>query len=230
MQRADAELALAEQAVHDLVETGPRVVRLGFLHSFGTWLAPRLIQQARAQDPALTFELQQGAADTISALVVDGSLDLAITSPRPSRDQLSWRLLQRQSVVLALPQRHPLAAQRAVSLSALRDEPIVSMPSEYGMRGILEDACESAGFAPRIAVECQEADTVAGLVAAGMGLGLLPAEEAPRYPPGLVVRPLTGADLGRDIGLIWSRRRPLPQAAQTVRDLVPAGPGDERLR
>ncbi|WP_052593667.1 LysR family transcriptional regulator [Luteipulveratus mongoliensis] len=220
VRRADRELALAEQVVADLTAEGPRVVRLGFLHSFGTWLVPDLVRRAREHDPSLSFELVQDAADVIRDGVIDGSLDLGILSPQPTSRQVTWRRLMRQSVVLAVPPGHAVETRRGVRVEELEGEAFVSMPPEYGMRQMLDDACAAAGFEPRIVVECQDLHTVAGLVSAGIGVALLPAEQTPRYSAGVATTPLLGAGAGRDVGLVWARHRPLSAPARAVRDIV----------
>lgn len=217
-RRADAALAAAEQAVLELRDATPRVVHLGFLHSFGTWLVPRLIQRAQAARPGLRFDLVQDAAETITEQVVAGALDLGIVAPRPQRTQLRWRPLLRQEVSLIVPATHLLGAARSVDFGDLRDEPFVAMQRGFGMRQLLDEATEAAGFAPRIIVECQELDTVSGLVAAGIGIGLLPDVPGSTVPAGVSRLHITGVDATREVGMIWSRDHPLSDVAREVRD------------
>lgn len=218
VRRAEAELAAAEQELADLADE-PRTVRLGFLHSFGTWLVPDLIRRVRDADPRIHVELEQDGPDRLCAQVLQDRLDLAVVSPRPGTAGLAWQRLLHQQIVAALPGHHGLAARERVSMLDLAQEPFVAMASGYGLRQILDEACAAAGFSPRIAVECQELDTVAGLVAAGVGVALLPQEREPRLPRGLASRPLT-EQLGRDIGLVWDQARPLPEPARLVRELA----------
>lgn len=219
VRRADHELAAGEQAIRDLAGGAAPVVHLGFLHSFGSWLVPDLIRRARDADPSVAFELVQGSADAVTGLVRDGSLDLGIVAPRPAAPGLAWRRLMRQGLVLAVPAGHPLAARRSVTLTEVAEEQFVTMPPAFGMRQILDEACATAGFEPRVAVECQELDTVSGLVSAGIGVALLPDERAPRAP-GLVALRLDDADATRDVGFVWRRGAALSAAATSLRDLT----------
>ena len=220
LRRAHTELAAAEQAVHELVTSGPRVVHLGFLHSFGTWLVPDLIQRTRSVDPGLSFDLVQDAAENITAKVVAGDVDLGIVSPRPRDAPVSWRRLLRQRIQLAVPATDPLARRRSVAFSELRDAEFVSMAPRFGMRKLLDEACEAVDFEPRITVECQELDTVAGLVGAGIGLALLPDSPDRRLPPSVVTLRVTGVDAAREVGLIWARGISLSEPAKRVRELA----------
>lgn len=220
LRRAHTELVAAEQAVHELRAHGPRVVRLGFLHSFGTWLVPELIQRTREADPSVRFELVQDAAETITAAVVSGDVDLGIVSPRPRSAPVSWRRLLRQEVHLTVPSTDPLARRHTVAFTELRDRVFVAMAPGFGMRQLLDEACATAGFEPHITVECQELDTVAGLVAADIGVALLPESPDRHLPGGVVSVPVTGIDATREVGLIWARGTVLPEPARQVRALA----------
>lgn len=215
---ADAALARAELGLHDADE--PRIVRLGFLHSFGTWLVPRLIRRARDGDPGVGFELYQGASLDVTSRVRRGDLDLGVVAPRPDDDQLAWRLLQRQRVQLAVPLDHPLAGERALWVERLRDETFISMAHGYGIRHVLDRVCAAAGFTPTIALECQELATVAGLVSAGIGVGLLPDDDHANSTEGIRLIPLRDSDAHRDIGIVWRRGSVLPEHVAAVRDLA----------
>lgn len=215
LRRADAEIAAGEAAVAGYAATSPTPIRLGFLHSFGTWLVPALIRQQHEQLPGVRFELTQGAADSIANGVQLGQLDVGIVSPRPTIPGLAWRRLLRQRLRLAVPTSHRLARRDTVRLETLVDEAFLSMSAGFGMRAILEDLCAAAGFAPQIAVECQELTTVAALVGAGLGIAVLPVEEVPVLPAGVSLVNIADADAVRDIGIVWQ-----PHPTEQTRDFI----------
>lgn len=215
LRRADAEIVAGEVAVAERSATAHAPIRLGFLHSFGTWLVPDLIRLHREELPAARFELTQGAAATITTGVRLGQLDVGIVSPRPVVSGLVWRRLLRQQLRLAVPQTHPLAGRGSVRLEALAGESFLSMSAGFGMRAILEKLCATAGFAPQITVECQELTTVAALVGAGIGIAILPVEEVPVLPAGVTMVAISDADARRDIGIVWQ-----PHPAKHVDDFV----------
>lgn len=223
VRRADDELAAATEAVRAHTAGETPSLRLGFLHSFGTWLVPDLIQRLRAVEPGVHVDLVQGGPEHITAQLLAAELDLGIVSPRPASTRLGWRRLQRQEVRLLVPRGHPLASRRSVRFQTLRDAEFVAMQPGFSMRQTLDDACAASGFEPRVAVECQELETVAGLVAAGIGIAITPADPRGRAPrPDVAVLPVTGVELARDIGLAWSKDQPLGRVARLARDLAPA--------
>ncbi|MEU1209547.1 LysR family transcriptional regulator [Nocardia sp. NPDC005825] len=217
-RRARAELRAGEQAVADRVNPAKGVVRLSFLHSFGSRLAPELIAEFRRVAGRVDFGLFQGAAETITRQVLDGEADLALVSPRPSEPGIGWHTLLNQPLVLAVPADHRLAGQRRTRLSELADAEFITMHPGFGMRRIFDDLCAAAGIRPRIAFEASDLVTVHGLVAAGLGVALVPAEEPP--PPDLAVVPLADAGASRDVGLIWSATATPSEAVRRFRDFA----------
>jgi len=90
----------------------------------------------------------------------------------------------------------------------LADESFVAMHPGYGMRQLLDELCAAAQFQPRIVLESANLTTTAGLVAAGLGIGLMPFTDS-EYAPGVVMLRLADADAYRDVGMIWNSAKPL---------------------
>ncbi len=103
----------------------------------------------------------------------------------------------------------------------LADEPVVAMHPGFGMRRLLDELCAAAQFPPRIVLEAATLTTTAGLVAAGLGVSLLPIDGSD-YAPGVEVVALADADAYREVGLIWNSDRPLSRSA---RDFVTSAAG-----
>ncbi|WP_040688004.1 LysR family transcriptional regulator [Nocardia vinacea] len=222
-RRAQSELDAAAQAVADLADPAKGVVRLSFQHSFGSWLIPQLIGGFRRGSSRISFTLWQGAFDAVIDQIVDGTADLAIVSPRPSVPGIGWRKLLAQPLALAVPAEHRLAARRQIRLAELGDAEFITMHSGFGMRRILDELCAAANIRPRIAFESSDLLTAAGLVAAGLGVALLPLED--RTPAagslsGIVTVPLADAAAARDVGLIWSATAPPSDAVRRFRDFT----------
>jgi DNA-binding transcriptional LysR family regulator len=212
-RRAQCELDSARRAIDDLANPAVGEIRLGFLGSFGSTVVPRLIAGFKAASPRVTFTLDEGAAESIGELVQSGSIDLGVVSPRPQALNLAWRSLFRQRLGVAVPCGHALSGAAAVSMTDLVNEPFVAMRSGFGMRRLLDELCAAAQFQPRIVLESATLTTTAGLVAAGLGISLMPIDGSD-HAPGVSVLPLADADAYRDVGLIWDSGRPLPQPAR----------------
>jgi LysR family transcriptional regulator, transcription activator of glutamate synthase operon len=212
-RRAQLELDSARRAIEDLANPAVSEIRLGFLSSFGTTVVPQLIAGFTAASRRVAFTLQEGAAEAISDLVESDAIDIGVVSPRPQQPNLAWRSLFRQRLGVAVPHGHPLAGVPAVSMTDLANEPFVTMHPGFGMRRLLDELCAAAQFQPRIVLESANLTTAAGLVAAGLGISLVPID-GNRDTPGVGVLRLADADAYRDVGMIWNSGRRLSRPAR----------------
>ena len=136
-----------------------------------------------------------------------------------------------EPLVLAVPLSHRLAEHEAVALAAVADEPFVMRRAPSGMRSQTLALCEAAGFAPTIDFEADDLPTVRGLVAAGLGVAVVPAMGLPA--PATFARtrmlPLTEAHAHREVGVAWVTGRPLLPSAESFRRFLLTGEATQHL-
>ncbi|UFS99825.1 LysR family transcriptional regulator [Nocardia huaxiensis] len=229
VRRAQSELDTAARELADLANPALGVVRLAFQHSLGARVVPELIAGFRRGSGRVTFTLDQDAADTVTAAVLAGAADLGLVSPKPTAAGLGWRPLLRQRLALAVPADHKLAARRQVRLAEVADADFIAMHPGFGMRHVLDDLCAAADFRPRITFECSNLGTIAGLVAVGLGVSVLPAEDPVGGPqPGPALVPLADPHATREVGLIWPTTAPQSEAVRRFRDFAVDWAGSQR--
>ncbi|OZM75123.1 LysR family transcriptional regulator [Amycolatopsis antarctica] len=218
-ERALAELAAGARQAREELEPGRGHVVLGFLHLLGRSLVPELLREFRRNHPHVRFRLVQGSRDDVLAHLRAGEVDLAFVAPLPTGDDtLAGHVMSEQELLLSVPESHRLAGRRQVRVAELAEEDFVMLERGYGVRQITDELCAAAGFRPRITFEGQESDTVRGLVAAGLGVALLPQFE-PALPAGVVELPLRPRAT-RSIGLVWRDGLYLTPAVRTFREFV----------
>ncbi|MGC0362448.1 LysR family transcriptional activator of glutamate synthase operon [Rhodococcus sp. 27YEA15] len=208
-------LTAAQNYIEALAGPNGGTVRLDFLHSFGTWLIPRMLRNYRADHPGVHFELHQDAAALLGERVACGRSDLAVVSPEPRSAHLSWAPIAVQTLALAVPSDHRFATAATIDLIDAADESFIGMHENFGMRRILDELCATAGFTPRLVFESSELATIGGLVSAGLGVAVMPVQVPPLWPDGVVHVPITGAT--RAIGLVWPTNRTLSVPAEQFR-------------
>lgn len=226
-------LAYAERTLEELTAACDRLaedagiergkVTFAFLHTLGSDAVPGLLRDFRALHPGIRFQLVQGGAAAMLAGLRAGDIDLCLTSPLPDDRWIAARAVDEEPLVLVVPRGHRLAGDR-VRLAEAADEDFVGFEPGYGLRQITDELCHRAGFAPRVTFEGEEVDTVRGLVAAGLGVALLPAD--PRARPDVVEITVTAPRASRTIALGWSRVRTETPAAALFRDFVLARAGN----
>lgn len=223
VRRALAELDAGQHAIAEEASAQRGTVVLAFLHTLGSWLVPALLREFAVAHPDVRLRLAQDSAATMLAMLRDGDVDLVITSPRPADPSVGWRPLTTEPLRLAVPPGHRLAQRRRVRLAEVADDAFVAMKPEYGLRGLTDELCAAAGFTPRVAFEGDDIGTLRGLVAAGLGVALLPP---PHVAGGEIEQPATPhlqvADRGarRVLGLAWDATRYRAPAAEAFRAFV----------
>jgi LysR family transcriptional activator of glutamate synthase operon len=193
------------------------VVRLAFLDSIATSLVPALLRAFSAHAPRVRVVLRQEPAHEIVHELAVGSVDLAITSPRPS-GPYAWSAVQQERLVLVVPPSHRLRRRQQVPLTELADEELVTTPVGYGYRTLVDGLLRAAGVAPRISFESQDLATIEGLVAAGLGVAIVPEPFAGHS--GTIGLRLIAPAARRTIGLAWRHDRELTRPAVRFRDFV----------
>lgn len=211
LRTAESTLAEVERSAESVrLDADPDAGRIafGFLHTLGSETVPALLAAFRADHPRVRFQLVQTYGEEMVARLRAGALDLCLTSPPPEQSGLVVRRLDRQRLRLVVPLGHRLAGRRRVRLAEVAADPFVTLEPGYGLRRITDQLCAEAGFAPRIAFEGEEAETLRGLVAAGLGVALLPPPAVPR--PGVAELDVLGGGAFREISVAWREGEPDP--------------------
>lgn len=189
-------------------------VRLAFLDSMSTSLVPRVLREFHAHAPAVRVLLTQEPHLHITRDLDSGSVELAITSWLPE-GPFGWVPLQEERLVLVVPPHHRWKSRRRIALADLADEELVTTPQGFGYRTLVDDLLTSAGIAPKVSFESADLATIEGLVAAGLGIAVLPEQFAGQT--GTIGIGLTASAARRTIGLTWRTDRELaPPAARFV--------------
>jgi LysR family transcriptional regulator, transcription activator of glutamate synthase operon len=215
-ERALGELAAAVREIQGDADELHGRIGLAFLTTLGVAAVPRLLRDFRATHPDVRFTLMQGPHPLLLERLRSGDADLALTSPLPDEPGLVAEPLDEEELRLAVPADHPLAAHReGVALAEAAREPFIGFQTGFGMRGTVDAWCREAGFVPRVAFEGGDAETLRGLVGAGLGVALLPMPVHPATPE-VVELPVTTPRTTRTIGMVRVRDRRLTPPVQAL--------------
>jgi LysR family transcriptional activator of glutamate synthase operon len=202
-RRSLLELRTATEQIGSLRDPDRGTVRLGFLHSVATWLAPELIRTFRAVAPNVQFILTQAASYELTTLLDEGRVDLAVTGPRPESGALEWHPVHREQLCLVVPRDHPLARLRRVEIAAAADEPFIVLGPSFALRQLTDELLARAAASPAIAFEATEIPTMESLAAAGLGVTVVPRPRPHRADPDAAYIPLVDDAAQRVLGLAW---------------------------
>jgi len=213
-RRSVAEIRSASERIAALRDQDSGVVRLAFLHSMASWFVPDILGRFQAQAPRVQFELSQGAGHELAGQLAMGQADLVITAPRPGGDIFGRHELMIERLCLALPRTHRFANQLRVSLGETADEPFIALGSGFALRELTTDLWAAEGIDPRVVFEAMEIATIEGLVAAGLGIAVVPEPLPNRAEPAVAYVALSNAGARRAVGLAWIKGRTISPAAE----------------
>ncbi|HWH15851.1 MAG TPA: LysR family transcriptional regulator [Miltoncostaeaceae bacterium] len=193
-------------------------LRVGFVGSAAFAALPELVRTFRARHPRVVLDpVEMPTGEQVEALAA-GTLDAGIVRAPAGGRELQALPLADEPLLAALPDFHPLAARAEVPLAALAGEPFVLFARENNPP-FYDDvlaACRAAGFSPRVVQVARSMPTIASLVAAGIGVALVPAPMDRLRLAGVAYRPLRGGPVHRALALVWRRDDPSPLVANLV--------------
>ncbi|MFC7392773.1 LysR family transcriptional regulator [Scopulibacillus cellulosilyticus] len=163
-----------KQEVQDMISPDKGEISVGFLHTLGNELIPELLAVYRKKYPDIRFQLFQNAPEILLKKLLKGEVDLCLTSPPIHHPDVNWDHLLLESLYICVPKGHPYADQESVSFFQLQGEDFICMKKGFSLRSIFDRLSDKAGFDPDIVFEGEEVATLAGLVAAGLGIALIP--------------------------------------------------------
>lgn len=216
-QRILGSVQAAEDRVRRVGEGHAGLLRVGATGLAAYRRLPQLARIAAREMPDLELQFVPDLLTPAQELaLVEDRIDLAVLRPPLRRQGLASRLVDRERFALAMPSYHRMAGDEPVALAELSEEDFVS----YGTRDSVVDAvatraCLEAGFLPRRAHEVTETSIMLTLVAAGLGIALLPESVLALRIDGVSFVPVAD-DVHVDLALAWRADDAAPALARLV--------------
>ncbi len=216
-------------AVDDAVETTRRVARgeagelaVGFVGSAMYGALPDVLREFRAMRPGVGLRLRELPTGAALDALAEGRIDVGVVRPAQVDAGIALDVVAREAVVVALPEAHRLAGRRRLALRDLAGEDFVLLARREapGLRA----AIDALGAEPHEVQEVAEVRTVLGLVAAGVGVSLVPEAVAGAERAGVRFLPLAGRAPTVDLALAWREGDGSPALA-AFRELAHARDG-----
>lgn len=172
---------------------------------------PLIIAAYRRSVPRVAVVLHEMTPAAQLVALRDRRIDVSFSRTAVNDDALASELAWRDPVVVALPRGHRLAASRRLALPDLKDEEFVSLRLDSsGFALYLHDCCVEAGFVPRTSQQVVESQAIPSLVAAGLGVALVPASLQRVHRRGVAYRGLARKPPRADVYAIQRRAETSP--------------------
>lgn len=212
----------AAKQVEEYLDPEQGTIKIGFPTSLASFLLPTVISAFKKEHPNVSFHLRQGSYRYLINAVKNRELNLVFLGPVPKKDEIiDTKILFTEKISALLPATHPLATKREIQLADLRNEPFVLFPDGFILNKVVVDACKSVGYTPIVSSEGEDMDALKGLVAAGMGVTLLPESAFYDSTPRRTVRlPLSEPSFTRNVGVVFPHNRELAPSEKIFLEFV----------
>ncbi|MFG6667959.1 LysR family transcriptional regulator [Halomonas sp. HNIBRBA4712] len=177
--------------------------------------------------PRINLSLHDVLAEQINQMVREGRADFGLSVDPQQTDDLSFEPIWVDRYVAVFPEGHVFGLQTHIEWAQLGDHPFIGINRLSSSRQDIDRTMASVGVTLDILCDASQIATVGRMVAAGLGISVLPALSFRQIAAaGIDHRPLISPDLPRELGIVVSRRHPLSSAARTLFELIHAGDDD----
>ncbi len=212
------------RAWDEALERASWTVGISFQNSLGERVIPAMIREVREADPSIRFNLHQAPRQHCLDLIADGRVDIAVVSDfLPTSAEYIVHPLFAQPLAVLMPVSNALATRSRLHVVDLADEQFVTLKQGFGIRRSVDALFAACGLEPTLAFEGEDLRTVAGLVAAGLGVSIVPRDGNP--PDGCVWVPLADTLAQRHMVAVVRTASASP-AVQIVADALSAVASD----
>lgn len=198
-------------------------IRLGIFPTLGPYLLPHVIPAVRTRFPQLEMLLVEEKTEVLLRQLREGRLDAAILALPVHDDQLHVQFLFEEPFLLAVPSGHALARRKAITLEDLREEHLLLLEDGHCLRDQALDVCHMAGASERSGFRATSLETLRQMVAAKVGITLLPQlAVSPPIPgsPDISLIRFRPPSPHRRIAMTWRRTSAMHGFLQKLAGLV----------
>lgn len=227
-RRVIAEVEQMHESARRTADPEAGSVRLGLFPTLAPYLLPHVVPKIRKRFPRLELLLVEEKTEVVLQRLRDGRLDAAVLALPLHEDWLETELLFEEPFILALPQDHPLASHRELKLAELSEQHLLLLEDGHCLRDQALAVCQLAGAGEKEGFRATSLETLRQMVAAGVGMTLLPILAVkPPVPASANIRlvPFKRPTPTRKLALVWRKSSAmsdfLHKLAAVLRDLPP---------
>jgi DNA-binding transcriptional LysR family regulator len=219
--RIQNDLKITLRSMRELSDQRRGQIIISSIMSVANGKLPGLVSAYRLDHPGIELHVRDGVHGTVIEDVRSGAADFGITYLDDLPDPFLSVQVGREGFTVVLPRNHELARKKTLSLSDLKDVPLVSLPSDSRTRRVIDGAASSVGITLNHVVTVSQFATMLGFVRAGIGLAIAPKSGVASFlGKELSAVPIRGRPLARDLGIITLKEREPSPAATGLMSLI----------
>ncbi|MGE4267283.1 MAG: LysR family transcriptional regulator [Deferribacterales bacterium] len=196
-------------------------LRMGFPLLGSNTLFADIFAVFRQKYPHIEIQMVEQGGKRLEEMLLAGELDLAASLLPVDSAELDWQEVRSEPMDLLVADDHPLADSKKVGFADMKEFPFILYAQGFALNPMILEACRSKGFSPAIAAQSSQIEFIIGLVAAKLGIALLPRMIAVQHPhPKTVLIPVDNPSVFWRMALMWRKGAYLPPAARAWLELT----------
>ncbi len=216
-----AELVDARRDASDTRDAVRGILHVGAIPTIAPFLLPGLVRAFTKRYPDATVHIEENVTDRLLDDIVNGKLDLAITSSLEDDRAVHIDTIATEPLWVLLPQDSALARRKSVSWGAFDKQRTLVLHEDHCLSGQVTRFCRQRDSQPAVVSRGAQLATIAEMVANGLGVSVVPEMmRAQDRSKRRVYRPFAGARPSRDICVVWSLLRYRTNAARKFGGMV----------
>lgn len=222
-RRILADVRALEDSAQDDADGLSGIVRLGVSPTLGPYLMPHVVARLHRDHPALKLHVREGFPDDLMRDLAGGKHDMVLVQLPIVGENFIVERLFRETLKVVMAADDPLAQCDAIDTADLAGRGLLTLSPRYRMTEQIIALSQSVGAQVLRDYEGTSLDAVRQMAGMGMGLALLPSlyiRAEVRDEHDVVVRPIRGRDLYRELGLVWRRGAGRASAYQDLAAIV----------
>lgn len=217
LEISEAQRRLAES---DAQPSGP--LSIGVIPTIAPFLLPELIVRFTRRFPSVQFKLTEETTPRLMAAVESGELDMAIMSSATETAAVHLEMIATENLLLLLPKKHRLARRPRIAHVDIQAEPFILLHEVHCLAGQVAHVCKFGRSSPHVVSRNANLHTIAAMVAAGLGISVVPAMmcASAGKPRDVAFVPFIGQQPRRDICIATNILRYRTEALRVWMDML----------
>jgi LysR family carnitine catabolism transcriptional activator len=220
-QRLLADWDNAFNDINNLFSMRRGKLSVAAMPSFASSLLPGALAHYRSEHPNIDIAVHDVLAENVVDMVRAGRVEIGISFDPGEYDDLNFEALFEDKFFVATPKQHALLNKNKIGLQDLKAYPFIALQRPSSIRQLIETATEACDLTLAIAFEAHQLASIGAMVASGLGISIVPSLTISQMQSlGVECKPLEGAKISRNVGILTHRKSQLSAPAIAMRQAL----------